>query len=198
MKLGSGVKWPTWGVTHWPTGLPPPDRRRRASGGKFARRGFMAGCSDRPWSSDHHVWERGQGYASLTVGKGGSGGKTLCLWLLGRDCLVWMTGWRLIWYSRGRARLAARSHFQLTTSRGLLGEKRWENLPEGGSRLWPQLYGGGDGWCQGRGIATDGNVALSGAFPGSSRKLMTWNLNVVHPRPQVSGASATKTLRKKA
>ena len=81
---------------------------------------------------------------------------------------------------------------------GLLGEKRWENLPEGGSRLWPQLYGGGDGWCQGRGIATDGNVALSGAFPGSSRKLMTWNLNVVHPRPQVSGASATKTLRKKA
>ena len=153
LKLGSGVKWPTWGVTHWPTGLPPPDRRRRASGGKFARRGFTAGCSDRPWSSDHHVWERGQGYASLTVGKGGSGGKTLCLWLLGRDCLVWMTGWRLIWYSRGRARLAARSHFQLTTSleRACLVRRDGRTCRKGGRDFGPNCTEEETGGVRGEG-----------------------------------------------
>ena len=68
---------------------------------------------------------------------------------------------------------------------GLLGEKRWENLPEGGSRLWPQLYVGG-GECQGRRMATDGNVAQSGAFPGSSEHLMVWmvgNMKMADPIP---------------
>ena len=71
------------GFTHWPTGTqagqfktgvrsqlanmggyalanwPTTSRqkvRRRASGGKFARQGFTAGCRDRPCVSDHHVW----------------------------------------------------------------------------------------------------------------------------------------------
>ena len=76
----------------------------------------------------------------MTVGKGGSGGKTLCLWLLGRDCLVWMTGWRLIWYSRGRPRLAA---LPLSTDHnpredsGVGKEKGWESGGRGGRDFGP-------------------------------------------------------------
>ena len=57
--------------------------------------------------------------------------------------------------------------------------------PEKGSRLWPQLYVGG-GECQGRRMATDGNVAQSGAFPGSSEHLMVWmvgNMKMADPIP---------------
>ena len=72
------------------------------------------------------------------------------------------------------------SHFQLTTTpertQGL-GRRRDGRVAEGGSRLWPQLYGGGGGCCQGRGMATDGNVAISGAFPGSSQHLIAWWTN---------------------
>ena len=60
-----------------------------------------------------------------------------------------------------------------------LGRRRDWRVAEGGSRLWPQLYGGGGGWCVSRrGMATDGNVAISGSFPGSSEHLMD-NLEMV-------------------
>ena len=80
------------------------------------------------------------------------------------------------------------SHFQLTTTpeRTIGLARRDGRVPEGGSRLWPQLYVGG-GECQGRRMATDGNVAQSGAFTGSSEHLMVWMVGIMKMADPIPG-----------
>ena len=137
-------------------------------------------------------WEGGQGYASLTDtwNKTAEEKRILCHTTLvargaKKDWVVASVDDR-VGASSGIPEAEPGwqpSHFQLTTTlertQGLDGR-----VAEGGSRLWPQLYRGGGGMgCQERGMATDGNVAQSGAFPGSSQHLMAWwvsNLELVH------------------
>ena len=139
-------------------------------------------------------WEGGQGYASLTDtwNKTAEEKRILCHTTLvargaKKDWVVASVDDR-VGASSGIPEAEPGwqpSHFQLTTTlertQGLDGR-----VAEGGSRLWPQLYRGGGGMgCQGRGMATDGNVAQSGAFPGSSQHPMAWmvgNLELVHRR----------------
>ena len=165
--------------------------RRRASGGKFARGGFTAGCRDRPCVSDHQVWGgvgRRPGIRFIDrlrmVEQDGKDGKDNSVpynfgcWGGAKDCLVASVDDR-VGASSGIPEADPGwqpSHFQLTTTpkRTIGLARRDGRVPEGGSRLWPQLYGEGGGWCQGRGMATDGNVAISGIFPGSSKHLMAY------------------------